>query len=82
MRYLIPLFFLLTSCTGGLKVQSFDHPIDPVKQQKLINSESAIVHIDLFKVSMLATIITILVIAILWITKLKSKPTIKHEIKQ
>jgi hypothetical protein len=77
MRYLIPLCIFLTSCTGGLKIQDFDHPIDPVQQQKLINTESAIVKIDLFKLSMLALIVTSLIVGIWWFSVRKNKPTIK-----
>tara|TARA_Y100001937_G_C7041702_1_gene294881 strand:- start:534 stop:767 length:234 start_codon:yes stop_codon:yes gene_type:complete len=72
MKYFIPLLLFLTSCKGGLKVKDFDHPIDVVKQQKLINAESTIVTIDTFKLSMISLVVAVLVVGGWWFVAYKA----------
>ena len=71
MRYLLLLTLFLTSCSGGLKITDVDHPIDTIKQQRLIETESAIVKIDLFKLSIMCLLIGIIIVAGWWFVALK-----------
>ena len=65
MRYFIALVLFLVSCTSTIK--TVDHPIDPVQQQKLLDSESSVVELNLLNLSILASIIVVLVLAIWFI---------------
>ena len=71
MRYFILSVILLASCSGGLKIQDVDHPIDTIKQQKLVENDSAVVKIDLFKLSMLSLIVTTLIVGGWWFVSIK-----------
>jgi len=64
MKYLIPLILVLSSCNT---IRTFDHPIDEEKQEALVNRESPVIEIDLFNVSIMICILSVLIFFIWYI---------------
>lgn len=64
MKYLIPLILVLSSCNT---IRTVDHPIDEEKQEALVNRESPVIEIDLFNVSIMICILSVLIFFIWYI---------------
>ena len=64
MKYLIPLILVLSSCST---VKTLNHPIDQEKQEALVNRESPVIEIDLFNVSIMICILSVLIFFIWYI---------------
>ena len=60
MKYFIPLFLFLTSC--GTTVKQKTYPIDPVQQEQLTQNPAPIMTIDTFKLSIVLSILSALII--------------------
>lgn len=60
MKYFIPLFLLLSGC--GTTVKQKTYPIDPVQQEQLTQNPAPIMSIDTFKLSVVLSIISVLII--------------------
>lgn len=64
MKYLIPLILVLSSCNT---IRTVDHAIDEEKQEALVNRESPVIEIDLFNVSIMICILSVLIFFIWYI---------------
>ena len=60
MKYLLPFLLLLSSCSS---VKEMTYPIDAEQQRQLVERESPVVGVNLYHVSILAAIITLLVVS-------------------
>jgi heme/copper-type cytochrome/quinol oxidase subunit 2 len=67
MKYLIPIILFLAGCSHTVKEMS--HPIEVEKQQELQQTPAPILTVDLFKLSVVVTIIATLVLLIWWFVR-------------
>jgi len=64
MKYLLSIFILLGGCASSIK--TIDHPIDPIKQETLALSESPVLSVNIYSISIMLAVIALLVIS-LWL---------------
>ena len=71
MKYLIILIttILVSSVyVGGCKslIKTIDHPIDPIKAEKLVTTKSPVLSVNLWHISLMSLIVTIMIIFV-WV---------------
>tara|TARA_R110002051_G_scaffold221954_1_gene285571 strand:+ start:2322 stop:2558 length:237 start_codon:yes stop_codon:yes gene_type:complete len=60
MRYLLPFILIISGCRTIIK--TVDHPIDPVKAEKLVNAVSPVLSVNLWYVSIMTLIVAIILV--------------------
>ncbi len=63
MKYLLFIVILLGGCASS--IETIDHPIDPVKQKALALSESPVLSVNIYSISIMFAVVSLL-ISSLW----------------
>jgi len=71
MKYLLSIFILLGGCASSIK--TIDHPIDPIKQETLALSESPVLSVNIYSISIMLAVISLLVISLWFIAWKKTQ---------
>mgnify|MGYP003129287809 FL=1 len=71
MKYLLSIFILLGGCASS--IQTIDHPIDPIKQKTLALSESPVLSVNIYSISIMLAVISLLVISLWFIAWKKTQ---------
>ena len=71
MKYLLSIFILLGGCASS--IQTIDHPIDPIKQETLALSESPVLSVNIYSISIMLAVISLLVISLWFIAWKKTQ---------
>lgn len=71
MKYLLFIVILLGGCASS--IETIDHPIDPVKQKALALSESPVLSVNIYSISIMLAVISLLVISLWFIAWKKTQ---------
>tara|TARA_R110000823_G_scaffold217133_1_gene346532 strand:+ start:489 stop:728 length:240 start_codon:yes stop_codon:yes gene_type:complete len=71
MKYLLSSFMLLGGCVSSIK--TMDHPIDPIKQKTLALSESPVLSVNMYSISIMLAVVSLLVVSLWFIAWKKTQ---------
>ena len=71
MKYLLSSFMLLGGCVSSIK--TMDQPIDPIKQKTLALSESPVLYVNIYSISIMLAVVSLLVVSLWFIAWKKTQ---------